>query len=67
MSNLVTVKCRHPRPTYAPFRLSYERHESICGRRGLAPHVLDLGTRRSWVVKFTIWPIYTQENAVNSR
>jgi hypothetical protein len=30
---------------------------------GIAPHILDLGTRWRWVVTFTSWPLYPQEKS----
>jgi hypothetical protein len=51
----------HTQPYNAPFRFPCARHESTCGRSGIAPHVLNLGTRRRWVVRFTIWPLYRRK------
>jgi len=28
--------------------------------RGIASHILNLGTRWTWVVSFTLWPLYPQ-------
>jgi hypothetical protein len=36
------------------------RHEGVLGSGGLAPCVLELGTRWRWVVSFTPWPLYRQ-------
>jgi hypothetical protein len=36
------------------------RHEGVLGSKGIAPHILDLDTRRRWVVNFTIRPLYPQ-------
>jgi hypothetical protein len=36
------------------------RHEVVLGSGGIAPRILNLGTRSSWVVSFTIQPLYTQ-------
>jgi hypothetical protein len=30
------------------------------GSEGIAPHILDLGTRWRWVVSFMPWPLYPQ-------
>jgi hypothetical protein len=37
-----------------------QQHEGESGSVGIAPRVLDLGTRWRWVVSFTPWPLYTQ-------
>jgi len=33
------------------------RHEDVLGGGGTVPHILNLGTRRRWVVKFTLRPL----------
>jgi hypothetical protein len=38
-------------------------HEGILGSGGIAPHILDLGTRCRWVVSFTPWPLYSHGNS----
>jgi len=35
-------------------------HEGLLGSRGIAPRILDLGTRWIWVVSFTSRPLYPQ-------
>jgi hypothetical protein len=35
-------------------------HEDVLGSGGTAPRILDLGTRRRWVVSFTPRPLYLQ-------
>jgi len=39
------------------------RHEGILGSGGIAPLILDLGTRWRWVVSFTPRPLYPQEKS----
>jgi hypothetical protein len=34
------------------------RHEGILGSGGIAPHILDFGTRWRWMVSFTHRPLY---------
>jgi hypothetical protein len=41
----------------APFR------EDVLGVGGMAPRILDLGTRRRWVVSFTPRPLYLQKKS----
>jgi hypothetical protein len=36
------------------------RHEGVLGSWGIAPRILDLGTRRRRVVSFTLRPLYPQ-------
>jgi len=33
-------------------------HEDVCGNGGIAPRMLDLGTRWWWVVSFLTRPLY---------
>jgi hypothetical protein len=35
-------------------------HEGMLGSGGLAPPIIDLGTRWRWVVSFTTRPLYPQ-------
>jgi hypothetical protein len=35
-------------------------HEDVLGSGGIAPRILDLGTRWRWVVSFTALPLYPQ-------
>jgi hypothetical protein len=39
------------------------RHEGVLGSGGIAPRILDLGTRWKWVVSFTPRPLYPRERA----
>jgi hypothetical protein len=39
------------------------RYESVLASRGIAPCILDLGTRWLWVVSFTTRPFYPQEKS----
>jgi hypothetical protein len=39
------------------------RHEDVQGIRGIAPRILDLGTRWRSVVSFTPRPLYPQEKS----
>jgi hypothetical protein len=34
------------------------RHEDVCGNEGIAPRILNLGTRWRWVVSFKPRPLY---------
>jgi hypothetical protein len=36
------------------------RHEGVLGSGGIAPRILDLGTRWRWVISFTPPPLYPQ-------
>jgi hypothetical protein len=36
------------------------RHEGVLEKGGIAPRIIDLGTRRMWVVSFTPRPLYPQ-------
>jgi hypothetical protein len=35
-------------------------HEGVLGSGGIAPRILDLGTRWRWMVNFTARPLYPQ-------
>jgi hypothetical protein len=35
-------------------------HKGVLGSGGIAPHILDLGTRWRWVFSFTPWLLYSQ-------
>jgi hypothetical protein len=37
------------------------RHEDVLGSEGISPGILDLGTRRRWIVSFTPRPLYPGE------
>jgi len=43
-------------------RLLTEHHaiNLYWGSESIVPRILDLGTRRMWVVSFTPWPFYPQ-------
>jgi hypothetical protein len=62
-SNIRYVKnyCNKSRPfvvfNWAP------RHEGMLESGGIAPRILDPGTKCRWVVSFTPWPLYPQGNS----
>jgi len=39
---------------------SAPRHKDVWGNCGIIPRILNLGTRRSRVVSFNIWPFYSR-------
>jgi hypothetical protein len=39
------------------------RHEGVLGSGGIAPHILDLGTRWRWAVSYTPRPLYPQRKS----
>lgn len=39
-------------------------HEGIWGSAGLAPRILNQGTRWCWVISFTVWPLYSREKSL---
>jgi hypothetical protein len=41
-------------------RTCFRSHKLISESQGIAPRILDLGTRRRWVVSFTPRPLYPQ-------
>jgi hypothetical protein len=44
--------------------LNWERrHKGVLGSGGIAPRILDLGTRWRWMVSFTPRPLYSQGNS----
>jgi len=43
-------------PAVSPFT----RHEVVGGSRGMAPFILNIGARWTWVVDFIPWPLYSR-------
>jgi len=37
-------------------------HEDVWVSGGIAPHILNFGTRWGWVVSFTLWPLKPKGN-----
>jgi hypothetical protein len=52
----VKVKVKFP----SVFLTEHHAINAYLGSGGIAPHILDLGTRWRWVVSFTPWPLYPQ-------
>jgi len=56
-SRCMNISWCHAIKTY-PSPKHAQRHEEVWGSGGITPRILNLGTRWSWVVRFTSRPLY---------
>jgi hypothetical protein len=57
---VVPVLNEAPRHEYIHCLIKHHAMKAYWGSGGIAPHILDLGTRWRWVVSFTLRPLYPQ-------